>query len=72
MFGYQVITRLVYILGATFFVAAVSYVVWYSLRQRAKLREAERLGAHPHSVGEGIVMALQQAEIDRRHAHPHA
>lgn len=73
MFGPDQLTHVVYMLLPIAGIAVAIYVVVYHLRQREALKKAERAGAHPHSVDEGILMALHQAEIDRlEHAHHHA
>lgn len=73
MFGPESLTQVVYVLLVLAAIAIATYVVLYHLHMRAKLREAERAGAHPHSLEEGILIGLEQAATDkRRHAHHHA
>jgi hypothetical protein len=72
MFGPEALTHFVYVAVTVIFLAVVAYTIYYSRHQRAELKKAEQSGKHPHSVEEGILMALQQDELDRKLAHKHS
>jgi hypothetical protein len=64
MYGPVALTHFVYGLIVVALVVTVSLVITYNLRQKRKLREAERNGSTPASVEAGIIMAQQQARRD--------
>ena len=70
MFGYESLTRVVYVLLVIGFVAVISYMVWYNLRIKHRTQELEG-SLHQHfGTEEGIAVgteAQHQAHLHRRH-----
>lgn len=70
MFGYESLTRVVYVLLVIAFVAVISYMVWYNLRIKRRTRELEG-NAHQHyGTEEGIAAGTEsehQARLHHRH-----
>lgn len=70
MFGYESLTRVVYVLLVIGFVAVISYMVWYNLRIKRRTQELEG-STHQHfGTEEGIAVgteAQHQAHLHRRH-----
>lgn len=64
MYGPVALTHFVYGFIVVAFVVTVTLVTIYNLRQKRKLREAERNGARPQSVEAGIILAQEQTRRD--------
>jgi hypothetical protein len=69
MYGYESLTRLVYILLVIAFVAVMSYMVWYNLRIKRRTRELEGSANQRYGSTEGIAAGTQaehQAHLRRK------
>jgi hypothetical protein len=70
MFGYESLTRVVYVLLVIVFVAVMSYMVWYNLRIKRRTRELESSSGQHLGTEEGIAVGTEaehQAHLHRRH-----
>lgn len=68
MFGYEALTRVVYVLLVIGFAAVISYMVWYNLRMKHKQQALE--GKKHLGTEEGIAAAYEAVHIERLH-HKH-
>jgi hypothetical protein len=62
----ETLTTIVYVIILLTFVAAIAWVVVYSRRQSALLKQAVRDGARPHSVAEGLIIAQEMGKRGKR------
>ena len=70
MFGYESLTRVVYVLLVIAFVAVISYMVWYNLRIKHRTQQLERdSGQHLGTRKElrWVQKPEHQARLHRRH-----
>jgi hypothetical protein len=70
MFGYESLTRVVYVLLVIGFVAVISYMVWYNLRIKHRTRQLESDSGQRFGTTEGIAVgteAQHQAHLRKRH-----
>ena len=59
MFGPEALTRVVYVLLVIGFVAVMSYMVWYNLRIKRRLKELEGVSHQHYGTEEGIAVATE-------------
>jgi hypothetical protein len=64
MYGPVALTHVVYVFIVVAFLATLTFAFTYNLRQKRKLREAERNGSQPQSVESGILLAQRQTRMD--------
>ena len=70
MFGYESLTRVVYVLLVIAFVAVISYMFWYNLRIKHRTRELEGSTHQHYGTEEGIAAgteAQHQAHLHHKH-----
>jgi len=69
MYGYESLTRVVYVLLVIAFVGAMAYMVWYNLRIKRRTRELEGSTHQRFGSTEGIAAGTEaehQAHLHRR------
>ncbi|HZQ42774.1 MAG TPA: hypothetical protein VFA99_05950 [Acidobacteriaceae bacterium] len=71
MFGYESLTRVVYVLLVVAFVAVISYMFWYNLRVRRRTRELEGSTHQHYGTEEGIAAGTEAEHQARLHHHEH-
>lgn len=70
MYGYEALTRVVYVLLVIGFVAVIGYMFWYNLRIKHRTRELESSTNQRFGTEEGIAVgteAQHQARLSRKH-----
>jgi hypothetical protein len=70
MYGYEALTRVVYVLLVVAFVAVMTYMVWYNLRIKRRTRELEGSSGRHYGSTEGIAAGTEaehQAHLHRKH-----
>jgi hypothetical protein len=70
MFGYESLTRVVYVLLVIAFVAVMSYMVWYNLRIKRRTRQLEAGSGQHLGTTEGIAVGTEaehQAHLHHKH-----
>ena len=70
MYGYESLTRVVYVLLVVAFVAAMGYMVWYNLRIKRRTQQLESSTHQQFGTTEGIAAGTEaehQAHLERRH-----
>ena len=68
MFGYEALTRVVYVLLVIGFVTVISYMVWYNLRIKHKTQQLEAGTGQHFGTEEGIAAGTEaehQAHLNR-------
>lgn len=69
MFGYESLTRVVYVLLVIGFVAVISYMVWYNLRIKHRTQQLEG-STHQHfGTEEGIAVGTEAEHQAHLHRH---
>ena len=71
MFGYESLTRVVYVLLVIGFVAVISYMFWYNLRIKRRTRELEGSTHQHYGTEEGIAAGTESEHQARLHHHGH-
>lgn len=69
MYGYESLTRVVYVLLVIAFVGAMSYMVWYNLRIKKRTEQLEGSTHQNFGKTEGIAAGTQaehQAHLEHR------
>ena len=66
MFGYESLTRVVYVLLVIGFCAVISYMVWYNVRMKHKQQTLEGKNKH-FGTEEGIAAAYEAVHEERLH-----
>ena len=69
MFGYESLTRVVYVLLVIGFVAVISYMFWYNLRIKHKTQQLEGSNHQHYGTEEGIAMGTEAEHQARLHHH---
>lgn len=72
MFGYEALTRVVYVLLVMGFVGVISYMVWYNLRIKHRTQELERGSGQHLGTEEGIAVGTEAEHQARLHHHHRA
>ena len=70
MFGYESLTRVVYVLLVIGFIAVISYMVWYNLRIKHRTQQLESGSGQHFGTEEGIAVGTEaehQAHLHRKH-----
>jgi hypothetical protein len=68
MFGYEALTRVVYVFLIISFVAVISYMVWYNLRIKHRTQQLESGGQH-FGTEEGIAVGTEAEHQAHLHRH---
>ncbi|HXS11252.1 MAG TPA: hypothetical protein VN734_01000 [Acidobacteriaceae bacterium] len=69
MFGYEALTRVVYVLLVIGFVAVISYMVWYNLRVKRRTRQLESDSGQRFGTPEGIAVGTEAEHQAHLHRH---
>jgi hypothetical protein len=69
MFGYESLTRVVYVLLIIGFVAVISYMVWYNLRIKHRTQQLESGSGQHFGTEEGIVVGTEAEHQAHLHRH---
>jgi len=69
MFGYESLTRVVYVLLVIGFIAVISYMVWYNLRIKHKTQALERESGQHYGTEEGIAVGTEAQHQAHLHRH---
>ena len=72
MFGYEALTRVVYVLLIIGFIGVISYMVWYNLRIKRRTQQLEGSTRQHFGTEEGIAVGTEAEHQARLHHHHRA
>jgi hypothetical protein len=69
MFGYESLTRVVYVLLILGFIGVISYMFWYNLRIKHRTQRLEGSSHQHYGTEEGIAAGTEAEHQARLHHH---